>query len=388
MSAGLSTEPTLPDLLAERARRHGAAVALRHKRLGLWHSQTWSELAAQVQQLAAGLATRGFAAGDRLLIDAAAEPALFRLVLAVHWLGGSVVVRGPEAGAVAADDAARFALAGDEPARVRLLEALGDGAPVLGIILDGDASGDGATPWISLDELEHGATSLTSPAATSDAVALLHAGGGANAARLTHRALVSDARALLAAARIEARHQALIFAELPLAAQLAGVLAAWLSAGFSLGFVETAATQDLDRRELGPHVLFGAERDYAALLERISVALPARTGFEGRWVARALDGADTPARVARRLVVSRLREVAGLGRVERALVLGGAAPRTGLERLFGLQALEWPARASAAAERPETGATREDAVAEALASSALLGLGREGLAASSRSDLA
>ncbi|HWO10998.1 MAG TPA: hypothetical protein VNN80_15995, partial [Polyangiaceae bacterium] len=262
----------------------------------------------------------------------------------------------------------------------------------LGIVRDGDDLPEAPGPWLSLEELARigGAAAPLAPVATTASVALIRprseaitpSGGGASAAdgareRLTHADIVADARRLLAAGGIGAGKEALAARDVPNAAQLGSVLGAWLVAGLTLSFVETAETEDQDRRELGPHVVFGRAGGYTDLAARTNEALPQGRGLWTRWLSSALDGSGA-ASLARRLLVSRLREVVGFGRLERAIVLDdAAAARAGLQRLFGVAPFEWPSRAgSRLAPAPPA--------LEALPESSLLG----GLGAASRSDLA
>jgi hypothetical protein len=406
----LEAARTLPEWLHFRAEQHGAALALRDKQRGIWRTQTWQELEASVIALAVGLRARGFLPGDRLLIDAAPSPAAFRISLAAQWLGGAVVVAEAEApGAAAgeppgaaATEAARFAFAGDDAARVRLLATRVDAAALaLGILLGGDDGPDLPSGWVSLRELE-GASVGAAPlpqVATEATVALIRyaalaarrssSAGPNDASRpsgtLTHADIVRDARALLASGHIGAEDEAVAWRELPLAEQLDSVLAAWLIGGFTFNVAESAATQDADRRELGPSLVFGSADDYASLIARTTQSLPPREGIERRWLESALGGTGSVARLVRPLIVHRLREVVGFGRLERAIVLGDAtAPAGGLERLFGRSPIHWPERSGARASEPHAPG------AEPLAPNTRFDLDLEPapLGASSRSDLA
>ena len=46
---------TLPQALLRQAHTRGSAIALRFKRLGIWHERSWSAVADEVSQLAAAL---------------------------------------------------------------------------------------------------------------------------------------------------------------------------------------------------------------------------------------------------------------------------------------------------------------------------------------------
>jgi long-chain acyl-CoA synthetase len=56
----LVSEPrTLPDLFFQQARERGDALAVRYKKLGVWHRVSWREYAGEVRRVAAGLLAFG-----------------------------------------------------------------------------------------------------------------------------------------------------------------------------------------------------------------------------------------------------------------------------------------------------------------------------------------
>lgn len=336
-------ERTLPEWLEARA-SDGDAVALLDKRLGIWQAESWRAIHTSVAALARGLSARGFAPGDRLLVDAGPSPELSKLALAVLRLGGVVVTGEPD------ETPIRFAFTSDEAARARVSAALGP-ALSLGIILEGNTSSDGAARWCSLEALSvTQGTSASLPAPpTPNAIAL-------RARRETTQGeLALQARALLAAAGVRATQRVFAARGLPPASLIEHVLGAWLAGGFALSFGETAATEDYDRRELGPHVVFATDRAFAGLVARTRAALPSGTGLEARWLARAFEGQGRAGRLARRLLVRRLREVVGFGRLERAIALDGSGAISDFEHLFGIEPIAWPARS--APRRAESAAT-------------------------------
>lgn len=377
-------EKTLPQLSSGHVEARPAAIALRWKRRGLWRRQTWRELDADVAALAAGLRSRGFVAGDRLVIDAGPGPALLRLSLAVARLGGAVALG-------TTDDRARFAFAGDAAALARLRAALKQ--PSLGLVPEAEDVVPGMSDWISLEELGQGAASHSiSNDATPDSVVLISTSDGLGSSdtasaplRLTQREILGDARSLVAASGIDVTGEALARHDLPLVALLSSFLGAWLVAGFTASFPESTATEDRDRRELGPVFLFGTANGYADLVARVEEALPPRAGLEGRWIARALAAAGKVDGFARRFVVARLREVAGLARLQRAVVLDrdGAITSAGFERLFGSTPLFWPERAAA-----RTSAALSEAATIPIAVGELLGLSQRSVSVGSGSDVA
>ena len=75
---------TLPLALLLQAETRGSAIALRYKRLGIWHVRSWSELAQDVRRLAAALYQRGFSRSDDLLIISQARSEALLLALAAR----------------------------------------------------------------------------------------------------------------------------------------------------------------------------------------------------------------------------------------------------------------------------------------------------------------
>ncbi len=59
---------TLPERLFERAALRGGALALRYKRLGIWHRVTWAEYARRVREMAAALVASGLRPRENVAI--------------------------------------------------------------------------------------------------------------------------------------------------------------------------------------------------------------------------------------------------------------------------------------------------------------------------------
>lgn len=124
---------TLPQALLRQAHTRGSAIALRYKRLGIWHERSWSEVAHEVSQLAAALHQRSFGPDDNLLILSQARPEALLLALAAQWLGASVTLLDPERDnrALLAELRPRFVLVQD----LQALQQLGERGVV--VFLDG-----------------------------------------------------------------------------------------------------------------------------------------------------------------------------------------------------------------------------------------------------------
>jgi carnitine-CoA ligase len=86
------TFATVPELLASADERFGNAPAI----ITTESSESFSELAAHVRSVAAGLRAHGLAAGDRVLMAAPNSPALVHLWLGAIWAGGVPAAVNPD----------------------------------------------------------------------------------------------------------------------------------------------------------------------------------------------------------------------------------------------------------------------------------------------------
>ena len=80
-------QTTFPRLMLEHAKARPDAPALREKEYGIWQTMTWSALAALVRALACGMAERGVARGDHVVVVGENRPRLYAAMLAAQSLG-------------------------------------------------------------------------------------------------------------------------------------------------------------------------------------------------------------------------------------------------------------------------------------------------------------
>ncbi len=91
MSAGRITPRTIGDLAFDAAARDGGAAALRWRRAGAWHDQSYRELADTVRAAALGLIRRGVGPGDRVAILCDTRPEWTWMALGAIAAGAMVV---------------------------------------------------------------------------------------------------------------------------------------------------------------------------------------------------------------------------------------------------------------------------------------------------------
>src|ERR1043165_7822665 len=101
MSIAAATLDTFPKLVRANAERWPRRIAVREKDLGIWQAYTWRDYLERSRRIALGLASLGFARGDRTAIIGHTRPALYWAALAPQALGGQA--RPVELGAVVAD---------------------------------------------------------------------------------------------------------------------------------------------------------------------------------------------------------------------------------------------------------------------------------------------
>jgi long-subunit acyl-CoA synthetase (AMP-forming) len=95
MTVSDATPTTLPAWLAHQARQRPTAIALRHKRLGIWQVRNWAQVQAEVLALAGALDASGFGPGAQLGILSRPRPEALFATLAAQWLGGTAALFDP-----------------------------------------------------------------------------------------------------------------------------------------------------------------------------------------------------------------------------------------------------------------------------------------------------
>ncbi|EIF35119.1 AMP-forming long-chain acyl-CoA synthetase [Burkholderia sp. Ch1-1] len=321
---------TLPDWLRHQAQHRPHAVALRHKRLGAWHALSWHEVATAVEQLAAGLAQRGFAAGDALLFVSHPREEALLLSLAAQWNGGVAIPLDPHLSdealrAVLTHLAPRFVFAEDDTQVDRLLAHEG-----LRVI---DANPRNLTPHphpavtdyrtLAIPH-EGGFASVAQPHDDAFAFVRLDADRQLVAQRLSHATLAQEAQRLVGTEKLGADDEAFAARAFAAASQARYLIAPWLLSGFRLNFPESLATRDNDRRELAPTLVAGTRETYARVAQLVDDRLPGARSWRRRLINRAQRRQGGPLlRVLTWWFISRpLREVIGFSRTHAALVIG------------------------------------------------------------------
>ncbi|MCP2089088.1 UNVERIFIED_ORG: long-subunit acyl-CoA synthetase (AMP-forming) [Paraburkholderia sediminicola] len=323
---------TLPDWLRHQAQQRPHAIALRHKRLGTWHALSWQDVATAVEQLAAGLAQQGFAAGDALLLVSHPREEALLLSLAAQWNGGIAIPLDPQLTdnalrSVLTHIAPRFVFAEDDSQIDRLLTY--EGLRVIDANPRNLASHPHAavTDYRALSLSVHNEGGFASAARPHDdafAFVRLDADGQLVEQRFPHATLVREAQQLVAAEKLNAGDEAFAARAFAAASQARYLIAPWVLSGFRLNFPESLATRDNDRRELAPTLVAGTRETYARVAQLVDDRLPGARSWRRRLINRAQRKQGGPlARALTWWLITRpLREVIGFSRTHAALVIG------------------------------------------------------------------
>lgn len=347
---------SLPAWLAWQADKQPQAIALRHKRLGIWQQWRWAALQQQVAALAAGLAARGFADGHSLVLLSHPGPDVLLLSLAAQWLGGEAVALDPqqpasELHAILHHLQPRWLLVEDAD----VLQSLPPTLPAAELLLYAEGRGlqqRVGAGWLAVSQLQQEGSALPAPAllASNSAVAFrfwrVDGRGQLQQQVLQHGHLLQAGRQLLQAEQLSANEDALASRAFASSAQVRYLLAPWLQAGFRLNFPENLATRDNDRRELGPTLVAGTRETYSRLEQLARSRLPPSGSWQRGLVDRVLQpGAGRFWRwVGYYSVIRPLRDVLGFSRTRVPLLLG--APLAENTRHFfaalGVEVRNWP----------------------------------------------
>jgi long-chain acyl-CoA synthetase len=283
---------TFPKLVRENARRIGGKVAIREKDFGIWQSYTWSRYFDEARLIAHGLASLGFARGDRVAIVGDNRPELYWAIMATQALGGVPVPIyqdsvEKEMEYVVDHAEARFAVVEDQEQVDKLL-SLRARCPRLTHIVYDDARGMRAYSepgLVSLAELRelgrkfevghpvHFDAEVARGAADDLAIICYTSGttGVPKGAMLSHRNLIVTARN---AARFEGLGEdEEVLSYLPMAWVGDHVFsyAQAITCGFSINCPESAATVLSDLKEIAPTYFFGPPRIWESLLTGVMV---------------------------------------------------------------------------------------------------------------------
>src|SRR5712691_7419533 len=295
---------TFPKMLMAHARLRPDRPAMREKDYGIWQSWSWADIAAEVEALAGGLASLGFARGDKLAIIGDNRPRLYWAIAAAQALGGVPVPvyqdSIAEEMAFVLDHAeVRFAIAEDQE-QVDKLVLVKERCPGLQTVVFSDPRGlrHYAQSYLhAYDRVREAGGSLLRerPDFLAAEIACSH---GADTAIILYtsgttgrpKGVVLSFDNLIATARAAIDFEGLsdmeeVLAYLPMAwigEHIFSYVQAYCT-GFCVSCPESGTTAMADLRELGPSYLFAPPRIFENILTQVMIRME-----DAAWVKRRL----------------------------------------------------------------------------------------------------
>ena len=355
-------DTTFPRLMLEHAARRPLATALREKEYGIWQSLTWSALAQMVKTLACGLHQAGLKRGEHVIVVGANRPRLYASMLAAQSLGAIPVPLYQDAVATEYvfpinNAEVRFAVVENQEQVDKLLEIRPDCAGLAHIYFD--------DPRGLRNYQQTGLASLTDLQQQGEQFAKQHPGffdqevatnqaddvaamfftsgttGNPKGVVHTHRSLLDRAKAGADFDHLSENEEVLAYMPPAWIGQNIFSYAQWLSCGYVVNCPESAATVNIDLKEIGPTYYFAPPRVFEGMLTTVMIRMEDASSFKRSLFAYFMDIAKRygPARMdgqsiglmgsllyglGNLLVFGPLRNTLGFSRVRVAYTAGEA----------------------------------------------------------------
>ena len=287
-------DTTFPRLMLEHAARRPLATALREKEYGIWQSLTWSALAQMVKTLACGLHQAGLKRGEHVIVVGANRPRLYASMLAAQSLGAIPVPLYQDAVATEYvfpinNAEVRFAVVENQEQVDKLLEIRPDCAGLAHIYFD--------DPRGLRNYQQTGLTSLTDLQQQGEQFAKQHPGffyqevatnqaddvaamfftsgttGNPKGVVHTHRSLLDRAKAGADFDHLSENEEVLAYMPPAWIGQNIFSYAQWLSCGYVVNCPESAATVNIDLKEIGPTYYFAPPRVFEGMLTTVMIRM-------------------------------------------------------------------------------------------------------------------
>jgi len=353
---------TFPKLVRRNAERSPRAVAIREKDYGIWQSSTWRDSFERSRWIALGLASLGFARGDKVAIVGDNRPELYWTVMATQALGGIAVPLYQDSIerelAYIVDHAeARFAVVEDQEQVDKLLHIRAQCPRLEAIVYDDPR---GLTRYsqpglLSLAALEQRGRAFAqenpsyldneiAKGAGDDVAVICYTSGTTGVPKgvmLSHANAIATARSAALAEGVREDEQVLAYLPMAWVGDHIFSYAQSIVIGFAVNCPESAATVLTDLKEIGPTHFFAPPRIWEGVLTNVMIRIEDATWLKRVMVKFFLDVAQDLERrrlsgqpsspwrlllapLGRALVTGPLRDNLGLSRIRRAYTAGEA----------------------------------------------------------------
>ena len=285
---------TFPHLLLAHAAQRPHASAMREKEYGIWQTTTWADMAHLVEHLACGLHQAGLRRGEHLVVIGANRPRLYATMLAVQSLGAIAVPLYQDAAAAECvypinNAQVRMAVVEDQEQVDKLLE-IQPQCPQLTHVYYDDPRGlrNYDQPGLAaLQELVAAGAAFAQvhpeffrtevDRAQSDDVAAMFftsgTTGNPKGVVHTHHTLIDRAQAGAKFDKLTAQDEVLAYLPPAWIGQNIFSYAQWLVAGYVVNCPESAATVNIDLKEVGPTYYFAPPRVFEGLLTSVMIRM-------------------------------------------------------------------------------------------------------------------
>jgi long-chain acyl-CoA synthetase len=285
---------SFPRLLFEHATARPQGAALREKEYGIWQTLTWSDLKDQVEALAAGLKSLGFARGQNLALIGDNRPRLYAMMIAVQSLGGVPVPLYQDAVAqemvfVFQNAEIAFVMVEDQEQVDKMLEISQQCSLIAHIVYDdprGLRNYDDKR-MLSYENLMAAGRAYLSQHANffqsqidqlnpNDAAAMFYTSGTTGNPKgviHTHRNLITMSRVASEMENLGPQEEVLAYLPMAWIGQNIFSYSQWLVTGFTVNCPESSETVASDMREVGPTYYFAPPRVLEALLTQVTIRM-------------------------------------------------------------------------------------------------------------------
>ena len=270
------------------------ATALREKEYGIWQSLSWQALAEMVKDLACGLHLAGLQRGEHVIVVGANRPRLYASMLAVQSLGAIAVplyqdAVGTEYVFPINNAEVRFAVVENQEQVDKLLEIRPDCAGLAHIYFDEPRGlrNYQQAGLVSLSEVQKQGQQFAkqSPAffdkevasnQADDVAAMFFTSGTTGNPKgvvHTHRSLLDRAKAGADFDHLTENEEVLAYMPPAWIGQNIFSYAQWLCCGYVVNCPESAATVNIDLKEIGPTYYFAPPRVFEGMLTTVMIRM-------------------------------------------------------------------------------------------------------------------
>lgn len=355
---------SLVSLVAHHAQTRPQAIALRHKKFGLWQQWSWQKLLELSERYASALHEYGFQKDQSFLIVSNPNVDVVAISLAIQALGGQVQLIDqaveildthtlPDYLAILQPDYILI----EQLEQLISLEALNYHPTYIFYIeqnnlttFDHEYIVDIVSLLEGVKEKYHIEFSQLNVQQSQIAFSFERVEADQRLrVYYSHQELIEEARQLIQTHHLDHSEDAFIARAFSSVGHIRYLWSSWLLAGFSLNIPETLQTRDQDRQVIAPTLVLGTQSTYVRVEQRILKRLPQ----QDRWLARtyqlALSRIQQKQKLTllQKLVLGLFRQVIleelGFSRLKTALIVGQPVENTTHQfyQALGVQLQHW-----------------------------------------------